>query len=204
MRLRLLLRCEWHPDASGNKKHAAKATRTTELGDYQLIRLRISFICSRRRGRTVALNKKCIADINVTTPVQMSWWHSRDTKISTSCRTRHPLLRTRAHAVSIGQTCTRDKFDTRKYGSGHARIQPRNCARQRSNQTCSAATIRGLPAAHKEPALSPPSFDRTSAAGPGGPAFFERRECQLRVLEDRLVPGRLGRRRCPARGSSGP
>ena len=84
------------------------ASVATRLAVYQLIRVRISLVCSDRRGRTVARIQKRFAYINIAPPKQMSLCDSRDMEFSTSCRTRYPLSRTRAHAVSIQQTFTRD------------------------------------------------------------------------------------------------
>ena len=155
------------------------------ISAYQLIRVRISFICSPRRGRTVALHKKRTAYIKSEPHLQMSWWGSHDTKVSTSCPTDPPLPTTQARAVSNIQMYARDASGTRKCSSVHVRMRPQRARDQTRNQHSARPTRLTSHSASKQGRRRPTSAAARGAAGSGGPELIERGDDQVDVAADR-------------------
>ena len=84
------------------------------------------------------------------------------------------------------------------------RTQPRKSAQQRSHEDSVQPTDAVLQRiAHARPER-PSAGGRAGAGWRLGPRFSAPHEGQEDALEDRLVPGRPGRRRWSVRGRSGP
>ena len=168
---------------------------------YQLIRLRISFICSRRRGRTVARIKKWLVDIHIQPPKQMSWYTSRDAKIPSSPHARALPRETHTRTVNSMRTCARDTFGARKYTRTGVRSRPNKRAWSKVHAAIATdphATRRRPPAATRLPAL-PSAVGRRVVED-----LVDGVDGELQEAEDRVENRRPARRRCPPKKETMP
>ena len=169
---------------------------------YQLIRLRISFICSPRRGRTVARIDTGSSYINILPPKQVPWCMSRDAKFSSSPPTVPHLRGTRTVHGDRTSSVARSTSRTGKCSRSVVLMQSRNRAR-RSMRAASVGSAHPRPPGDvNASAQSPTSGARAGALGCGGRELMRRGARQLKAADDLAEPGQSGRRSWSGRGRS--